>query len=438
MPMQITIDELKWFLIEYQGLGSLKKYERKSGVIDFMNQVGCIQYDPLNVVGRNSDLVLQSRVKDYDSSILEELLYKDRILVDGWDKQMSIYKTSDWSKMKRVREAMALSTESTLKKRKSHDALKHIDAVKDALKETGPTRPSGIELGQVERGVWGHGKISSVVLDYLFHKGAVGIHSKSGTQKIYDFIENLMQSDVIQSEEGFESEEAFMDWYVKRRIGSIGMYWAKRGDGWLGKYLSVKEKRTESINRLVEAGDLHEVEVESIDDKFYIRREDMPLLKSLIQSKSSHKPIRTNGATGNTENESGYDPDGNLIHRCNEEGLSEDSSVRFIAPLDNLIWDRKLIKDVFNFDYVWEVYKPVSERRFGYYVLPVLYKNNFVGRFEPDHLRGGNVLRIKNWWWEEDTLVDDALRQTVVKGFEDFARYLGVEKIDADFEQLLK
>ncbi len=46
MPMQITIDELKWFLIEYQGLGSLKKYERKSGVIDFMNQVGCIQYDP--------------------------------------------------------------------------------------------------------------------------------------------------------------------------------------------------------------------------------------------------------------------------------------------------------------------------------------------------------------------------------------------------------
>ncbi len=51
-----------------------------------------------------------------------------------------------------------------------------------------------------------------------------------------------MQSDVIQSEEGFESEEAFMDWYVKRRIGSIGMYWAKRGDGWLGKYLSVKKE----------------------------------------------------------------------------------------------------------------------------------------------------------------------------------------------------
>jgi len=415
MPMQITKDELKWFLVEYQGLGRLRQYEGKSGVMDFMNQVGCIQYDPLNVVGRNSDLVLQSRVKGYKAHMLEALLYEDRALIDGWDKQMSIYTAGDWARMQMVRDAMTLSTEKTLNKRKSHGALEYVDQVKEELNKTGPARPSAIDLGQVKRGSWGHGKISSVVLDYLFHRGDVGVHSKSGTQKIYDFIENLLDEEQTQTQDIFASENDFMDWYVKRRIGSIGMYWAKSGDGWLGKYLSVKKNRMASFERLVEAGDLLEVQVESLDDMFYIRKEDMPFLERIAQNSQDQGLTRTSTRSDDSEHE-----------------------VRFIAPLDNLIWDRKLIRLVYDFDYVWEVYKPVADRKFGYYVLPVLYKNHFIGRFEPDHLKGGQVLKLKNWWWEEGTLVDDRLRQAVIKAFDKFATYLGVDEIDADFDKLLK
>lgn len=53
-------------------------------------------------------------------------------------------------------------------------------------------------------------------------------------------------------------------------------------------------------------------------------------------------------------------------------GIDVKPQASFIAPLDNLLWDRKLIKEIFGFEYIWEVYKPVSERRYGYYVLPVL------------------------------------------------------------------
>ena len=114
------------------------------------------------------------------------------------------------------------------------------------------------------------------------------------------------------------------------------------------------------LQELVEEGELIELEVEGSKETFYIRKEDEGLLG---------KPARNNVA-------------------------------QFIAPLDNLIWDRGMIKELFNFEYTWEVYTPAAKRKYGYYVLPVLYKNRFVGRFEPEPNRGKTPLQIKNWWWE--------------------------------------
>ena len=54
----------------------------------------------------------------------------------------------------------------------------------------------------------------------------------------------------------------------------------------------------------------------------------------------------------------------------------------FIAPLDNFTWDRDLLRWMFDFDYIWEVYKPVKQRRFGYYVLPVILGDRFIARFD--------------------------------------------------------
>ncbi len=122
--------------------------------------------------------------------MLRELLYDDRVLVDGWDKQMSIYNAFDWPQMQRVRTAMAKSTISTLKHRNSYEALEHVDYVKEKLREIGgATKPGAIEVGAVIRGTWGgHGKVSSVVMDYLFQSGELGIKSKAGTQKVYDLL----------------------------------------------------------------------------------------------------------------------------------------------------------------------------------------------------------------------------------------------------------
>jgi uncharacterized protein YcaQ len=83
--------------------------------------------------------------------------------------------------------------------------------------------------------------------------------------------------------------------------------------------------------------------------------------------------------------------------------------VAFVAPLDPLVWDRDLLRKLFAFDYLWEVYVPEAKRRWGYYVLPVLFGDRFVGRIEPRIDRRAGVLDVVGLWWEAgfDPLADD-------------------------------
>ena len=78
-----------------------------------------------------------------------------------------------------------------------------------------------------------------------------------------------------------------------------------------------------------------------------------------------------------------------------------DPSVVFLAPLDPLVWDRDLLRSLFDFDYVWEVYVPQAKRRWGYYVLPLLWGDRLAGRIEPRIDRQAKAVRILGLWWED-------------------------------------
>ena len=73
----------------------------------------------------------------------------------------------------------------------------------------------------------------------------------------------------------------------------------------------------------------------------------------------------------------------------------------FLAALDPFVWDRDLLRSLFDFDYVWEVYVPEHKRRWGYYVLPILFGDRLVGRIEPRIDRASGTVRVLGLWWEE-------------------------------------
>ncbi len=389
---KISNEAARNFLVNYQNLNGNGGLKGSAGVMEYMNKVRCIQFDPLNVVGKNPDLVLQSRVKNYKPELLFDLLYKDRTLYDAADKMISIIPTDDYPAMERIRQKTVEQLKGILTWRNSLAALDLLDEITEYIRENGPLPATKINIGNsVDSGAWGHKKLSSAALDYLYHSGVLGISSKIKTHKVYDLSERLFSSEILEAPDPFTSEHDFAKWYIKRRIGAVGMVWNKNGGTWLGFYVQDTKLRTQVLQELVDEDELIELEVENSKETFYIRKEDESLLG---------KPAKNNVA-------------------------------QFIAPLDNLTWDRGMIKELFNFEYTWEVYTPAAKRKFGYYVLPVLYKNRFVGRFEPEPNRGKTPLQIKNWWWEQGVVVTDQMCDAIKDAVERFSKFLGVEMMDS-------
>jgi uncharacterized protein YcaQ len=77
-------------------------------------------------------------------------------------------------------------------------------------------------------------------------------------------------------------------------------------------------------------------------------------------------------------------------------------TVTFLPPFDPLVWDRALLGSLFDFEYVWELFHPPAKRRWGWYVLPIVFRDRFVGRIEPRIERESARVQVLNLWWEED------------------------------------
>ncbi len=384
----ISNETARNFLVNYQNLNGNGNLKGSGGVLSYMQKVRCIQYDPLNVVGRNPDLVLQPRVENYKPEILSDLLYKERTLYDAADKMISIIPVEDYPAMVRIRQKTVEQLKDILTWRKSLAALELLDEIKDFIRANGAQPAAKINIGEnVDSGKWGHKKLSSAALDYLYHSGELGISSKLKTHKVYDLSERLFPPELLNAAEPFKNEHDFAKWYIKRRTGAVGLAWNKNGGTWLGFYVSDSKLRAQILRELIDEGELLEFQVEGSKEIFYIRKEDTALLD---------KPAENNVA-------------------------------QFIAPLDNLIWDRGMIEELFGFKYTWEVYTPAAKRKFGYYVLPVLYKNQFVARFEPEPNKGKAPLEIKSWWWEPDVKITDEITAAIQDAFYRFSKYLGVE-----------
>lgn len=375
-----TKQQIRRGLAHYQNIDHSEKLYGTDGIKKLMRKLHSIQYDPLNVVGRNADLVLQARIADYRSEMLEYLLYTEHFLTDGFDKEMCIYITEDFERFENVRQIQAQSAERTLSYRGQTEALNILQEVRAFVSANGLTGTKDISIGEVRESRWGHKKLSSAALDYLYTKGELCVAKKIGTQKQFDLTERVIPKDYFSGFR-FMTIEQFLDWYVKRRIAGVGILWGKRGGAWQGNYLWDNELRKSTIARLAEKGELKVIHVEGITEEFYCCEDFLESLKS--------------------ERASDY--------------------ARFIAPLDNMIWDRKMTESIFDFSYSWEVYTPVSKRKYGYYVLPVLYNDSFVARFEAVPVSKGKCFEIKNWWWEKGVLTDEKITNAIMEEMERFA-----------------
>ena len=379
--ISISKRQARRFLLLYHGLSGEFEFRGKEGVMAYIRRVGCIQYDPLNVVGTNPELVLRSKVEDFEPAMLPELLYEDRRLVDYWDKCMSILPVEDWPSLSRLREHHGAWC-------RSNEAI--VERVSSEIAGRGPLCSGDLDDDEKVDWAWGPTRLSRAALEAMYHAGRLGIHHKSHTRKYYDLTERLIPERYRAAEDPFATDERYYAWFVPRRIGSVGLLWNRPSDAWIGIRGLKSRERNEAFAALVREERIVPVRVEGIAHPLYVRSEDRPILERAVA----------------------------------DDGPNERASV--LAPLDNLMWDRNLIRELFGFEYRWEVYKPAAQRQYGYYVLPVVYGDRIVARFDPVKHRKGAPLAFHNWWWEDGVDKEDArMARAIAVGLERFAGQLG-------------
>lgn len=380
--IQWTKAQARDFIVNYQMINSAQKPSIK----DVFARIKTIQYDPLNIVGTNPELVLQSRIANFNKESLQEALYDERYLIDGWDKQMCIYQTADFEQLKTIRDHRANESLKAYKHYFNIDVLSYQEQVLEIIRQKGPIFAKDISIGDTVSTGWGKTKISTATIDYLFHKGLIGISKRNNTQKKYDLMERLMT--VNTKEPLFATHEDFLDYYLERRIRMKGLVWNKASNLFTDAYLKSKTIRSKHFQRLLVKGTLAAIQVEDIKETFYIPKDALTI------------PI-------------------NIVDK-----------IVFIAPLDNLIWDREMIKTLFNFDYRWEVYTPAKKRVYGYYVLPILRGSTFIGRIEFENHQPNEPLEIKNIWFENGMIFTKQRDSMMASALKSFAAYLNVESIN--------
>lgn len=389
-------EEARHMLCRYHNLDGAEALCGKAGAETIMRRIHSIQYDPLLVVARNADLVLQARVRDYRETDLYALLYEEHKLVDGFDKEMCIYNADEFGRFRFVRDAYHEHAVLTLQYRNQLEVLDILDDVREFVAKHGMTGTKDISIGEVRESRWGHRKLSSAALDYLFNSGELCVVDKRGTQKYFDLTERVLADKDLQCNQDMTIEE-FLEWYVERRIQSVGFLWNKSGGAWQGRFLSENEVRSSVLRTLAEKKRIDEIQIEGIKESFYVAKDFQEYMK--YQTANSY--------------------------------------VRFIAPLDNIMWDRKMLEMLFDFTYRWEVYTPVVKRKFGYYVLPVLYNGRFVARFEAEPVHQTESFVIKNWWWESGIEPNDDMIGAILKEMDFFAEFLQVHNAKDNMKMIM-
>lgn len=387
----LTRTDARRFVLAHQRLWPPRSLAGKRGILDYVRHVGCIQYDPIDVVGRNPDLVLQSRVAGYRPALLEELLYRDRLLWDGWDKVSSIHLTADRPLFARHRARMIEQWGTD-----ANPALQIVPEVRQAVRERGPLSSNDLEHRALLRWSWGAPtRLGRAALETLYAMGELGVHHRLGTRRYFDLVERLAPAELVATPDPHLTDEEYQDWHVLRRVGGLGLALPNgSAEYWLTIQGVKSQARRATLTRLAERGEVLAAAVQGLPGRtFFLRAADLPALEAV---RNEEPPVQ---------------------------------QAALVGPLDNLTWDRELLRQVFGFDYLWEVYKPAAQRRYGYYVLPVLYGDRFVARCDPAFDKKARVLTLNNWWWEEGVGPDQAMEEALVGCLAEFARYLGAEDI---------
>lgn len=373
------------------------------GIRAVFDRFGAVQFDPLAVAGRNHDLVLHARVAGYQTAWTNELLYERRELFETYNKALNLLPTAElpWHRL-----SWAIFAERHREGAFARHA-KTVEIVLDRIRTEGPLSSLDFERGERIDWYWGPTSEVRATMEALSEAGVIGLDRREGNRRYFDLTERLYPAALLarRPDEHLQRRHRLLSRY--RAHGALGT--GGQSELWAG---TAPGRRTTAVvpgiatrdelrAELVADGELSPIEIEGVRGIRFVVGPERSMLAS----------AQAEVARG---------------------GHMTDVSVTLLAPLDPLTWDRQLLRTLYGFDYVWEVYVPGHKRRWGYYVLPILFGDRLVGRIEPRIDAANRTVRVLGTWWEEgfDPRQAEGFAPAMRVALAAYLRFAGAVRID--------
>ena len=393
----ISLQTARRLFIIRQRLNDRQPANDAAGILDVVRDLSCLQLDPISAVARSHQLVVWSRVGNYELAALDQLLWHDRSLFEYWAHVASIVLTEDYPIHALLMRTYAREEATGKISQRYQQWLAANQRLKrhilQELKRRGPLparvfeNKAGEGLGWYSSG-WTSGRDAPQMLDYLWITGKIMVAGRLGIQKLWDLSERCLPDWTPREK---LSQKEVVRRAAQKSLRALGAATPQH----INQHFTRKRypRLQETLRALLAEGQIERIRVEDDRTEWYIHAEDVPLLDRVEKYEFAFE--RTT----------------------------------LLSPFDNLICDRARTAKLFNFDFRIEIYTPQHKRQYGYYVLPILHGDQLIGRIDPKMDREHGRLHIHAVHAENHAPLDRRTGRAIRDAIEELAVFLGATDV---------
>lgn len=331
-------------------------------LLNLIEGLGFVQLDSINTVARAHDLILFSRRPRYRPKALKSLYERDRALFEHWTHDAAVIPLQYYPywQLRRQRDAERLKSRWKDGRREGFEAQFQI--VLDQIREHGPVSSSDVGKDEARgSGGWWDWHPSKTALEYLWRSGALCVIGRDGFQKRYDLTERVLEAHLCD-EDLAPDVEGTIDWCCDQALSRLGF--ATHGElAAFWAHITPAEAREWCVSEM-RSGRLVMIDVTVADGS---------VKPAYARPEIAIEPAITTPPT---------------------------NRLRVLSPFDPALRDRKRAERLFGFNYRVEMFVPAPQRKYGYYVFPILQGDRLVARVDMKAFRDADVLRVKALWPE--------------------------------------
>jgi uncharacterized protein YcaQ len=382
--VRISANTARRLAIEAQLLGRPRLAPGVEGAAQAIEHLGRVQIDTISVVARAHHHMLWSRCADYEEGMLDALQRDDRRAFEYWSGYVAAY--LPMGDYRYYLPAMRGFRESAHMQQWQQEHADLVDHVLGRIREEGPLGSADfVDPSGRKRGPWWDWKPAKQALEMLFRAGVLMISERRRFQRYYDLAERVLPGDTDTTEAAPEETARFV---VRRALAHAGLAAADQiGWSWLGD----RDAISGALAELASTGEVVPLHVTGgRNGTHYALRDALAGVR-------------------------GRRPGAPRLH--------------LLSPFDGLIANRTRTRELFGFDCKLEAYFPAHKRQYGYFCLPILFGDRFVGRLDPKADRRAKTLRVHRITFEPDAGALGPVLPALAESLRAYAAFNGCDRV---------